>query len=150
MLDQGLASSVSVYTAPGARYPNLFVIGAIPRYPHTSDELEKAIYSQLELIKREGVSSAELEKARKRLHADRIRHLRSNRGLASMLTHFEVVTGSWKYLLKYDEVLRSITAEEVKEAAQKWLTQENRTVVTLKPPHEHTTYSRQAGGVDAQ
>ncbi|MFO7830766.1 MAG: pitrilysin family protein [Desulfuromonadaceae bacterium] len=150
VLDQGLASSVSVYTAPGARYPNLFVIGAIPRHPHTSAEVEKAIYTQLEQIKREGVRSEELEQARKRLRADRIRHLRSNRGLASMLTHFEVVTGSWEYLLKYDEVLRSITAEEVKEAAQKWLIKDNRTVVTLKPSHEQANDFPQAGGADAQ
>jgi len=149
VLDQRLASSVSVYTAPGARYPNLFVIGAIPRHPHTSAEVEKAIYTQLEQIKREGVRSEELEQARKRLRADRIRHLRSNQGLASMLTHFEVVTGSWRYLLKYDEVLRSITPEEVREAAQKWLIRENRTVVTLKQSHEQTNDSRQAGGSDA-
>ncbi|MCA1796566.1 MAG: insulinase family protein, partial [Geobacteraceae bacterium] len=150
VLDQRLANSVSVYTAPGARYPNLFVIGAIPRHPHTSVEVEKAIYAQLEEIKREGVRSEELEQARKRLRADRIRHLRSNRGLASMLTHFEVVTGSWKYLLKYDEVLRTITAEEVKEAAQRWLTPENRTVITLKPSHDQASDSRQVGEEDAQ
>lgn len=150
VLKQGLASSVSVYTAPGARYPNLFVIGATPRHPHSSAEVEEAIYAQLEQIKREGVSSAELEQARKRLRADRIRHLRSNRGLASMLTHFEVVTGSWEYLLKYDEVLRTISAEEVKEAAKKWLTQKNRTVVTLKPSDEQADGFSQAGGLDAQ
>lgn len=150
VLEQRLASSISVYTAPGARYPNLFVIGAIPRQPHSSADVEKAIYAQLEQIKSEGISNSELEQARKRLRADRIRHLRSNRGLASMLTHFEVVTGSWEYLLEYDEILRSITADELKNVAEKWLTQQNRTVVTLHPPKEQTDDSRQDGEADAQ
>jgi len=150
VLEQGLASSVSVYTAPGARHPNLFVIGAIPRQPHSSADVEKAIYAELEKIKREGISSTELEQARKRLRADRIRHLRSNRGLASMLTHFEVVTGSWEYLLDYDDILRSITPIELKNVAEKWLTPQNRTVVTLHPQQEQAVNSRLDGEADAE
>lgn len=134
ILEQQLATSVSVYSAPGARYPNLFVIGAVPRHPHTSAEVEQALYAQLEEIKNTGVTDAELELARKRLRADRMHHLRSNKGLASMLTHFEIVTGSWKYLLDYDEILESITAAEVKSAAVDWLNAENRSVITLKRP----------------
>jgi len=150
VLEKRLASSVSVYTAPGARYPNLFVIGAIPRHPHTSAEVEDAIYAELERIKYEGVSSAELEQARKRLRADRLRHLRSNRGLASMLTHFEVVTGSWKYLLEYDEILRGISAREVQDAAQQWLTRDNRSVITLTPPEKRAPLIPEDGEADAQ
>ncbi|MDD2556823.1 MAG: pitrilysin family protein [Desulfuromonas sp.] len=134
VLEQQLASAVSVYSAPGARYPNLFVVGATPRHPHTCAEVEQALYAQLEEIKSTGVTAAELEHARKRLRADRMRRLRSNQGLASMLTHFEIVSGSWKYLLDYDEILQSITAAEVKSAAADWLNAENRSVVTLKSP----------------
>jgi predicted Zn-dependent peptidase len=150
VLDQGIASSISVYTAPGARYPNLFVIGAIPRHPHTSSEVEREIYAQLEQIKQEGVRAEELEQARKRLRADRIRHLRSNRGLASMLTHYEVVTGSWRYLVDYDETLGTISTQEVQTAAQKWLTRENRSVVTLRPSQGQTDKPRVNGGEHAQ
>ncbi|MGC9519958.1 MAG: M16 family metallopeptidase, partial [Desulfuromonadaceae bacterium] len=150
VLEKRLAVSVSVYTAPGARYPNLFVIGAIPRHPHTSAEVEDAIYAELERIKHDGVSSAELEQARKRLRADRLRHLRSNRGLASMLTHFEVVTGSWKYLLEYDEILRGISAREVQDAARQWLTRDNRSVITLTPPEKHAPLIPEDGEADAQ
>ena len=44
-------SSVSIYGAPGARYPNLFVIAGIPRHPHTVEELEAAIYAELDKLK---------------------------------------------------------------------------------------------------
>ncbi len=134
VLEQQLANSVSVYSAPGAKYPNLFVIGAVPRHPHTCAEVEQALYAQLEEIKVTGVTLEELEHARKRLRADRMQRLRTNQGLASMLTHFEIVTGSWKYLLDYDEILLSITAAEVKSAAADWLNAENRSVITLKAP----------------
>ncbi len=137
VLEQQLANSVSTYSAPGARYPNLFVIGAVPRSPHTCAEVEQALYAQLEEIKDAGVTDEELQHARKRLRADRMHRLRTNQGLASMLTHFEVVTGSWEYLLDYDEILQSITAAEVKSAAADWLNAENRSVITLKSPAQN-------------
>ena len=150
ILEQQLASSVSVYTAPGARYPNLFVVSVTPRYPHTSAEVEGELYAQLEKIKREGISEQELKRACKHLRAERIRHLRSNKGLASMLTHFEVVTGSWRYLTDYDDIIQSIGADEVRDVARRWLKKANRSVVTLKKPTSSTGEDDVLGANDAE
>ena len=48
--EKQLATAVGTYGAPGSRYPNLFVVSAVPRHPHTPAEVEAAIYAELERL----------------------------------------------------------------------------------------------------
>jgi len=127
-----LATSVAVYGAPGSRYPNLFVIEAVPRYPHTSQEVETAIFEELDKLRREPVTVEELDKARNRLLTDNLRALRSNSGLARMLTTYQTIAGDWHYLVDYEARISELTAEDVLAVAQQWFTAENRTTVVLR------------------
>lgn len=129
---QQLATSVSVYGAPGSRYPNLFVIEAIPRHPHTAEELEAAIYAELDKLKNELVDEAELTKVRNRLVTDQLRQLRSNSGLASLLTSYQSLAGDWRYLATYSREIEKLSAEDIKAVANHYFTSANRTVVVLK------------------
>jgi predicted Zn-dependent peptidase len=117
--------------APGSRYDNLFVISATPRHPHTTAEVETAIYAELERLGREPVSAEELEQARNRLRVDRLRMLQGNNGLARMLTYYQTVAGDWRYLVTYDREVATITAEEVMVVARTYFTSVRRVVVTL-------------------
>lgn len=130
--EQQLASSVSVYGAPGSRYPNLFVIDAIPRHPHTTEELETAIYAELDKLKQELVGETELTKVRNRLVTDQLRQLRSNSGLARLLTSYQSLGGDWRYLVTYAAEIDKLSAEDIKEVANNYFTSTNRTVVVLK------------------
>ena len=130
--EQKLATSVSVYGAPGSRYPNLFVIDAIPRYPHTTAELETAIYAELDKLKTELVDEVELTKVRNRLVTDQLRQLESNSGLARLLTSYQSLAGDWRYLATYTREIEGLTAEDIKQAANHYFTSTNRTVVVLK------------------
>ncbi len=131
VVDQQLATSVSTSGAPGSRYPNLFVINAVPRYPHTPGEVEKAIYAELQRLATEPVTADELERARNRLRTDRLRHLQGNGGLAEMLSYYQSIAGNWRYLVDYDEVVAGIGPEEILAAAARYLTPANRTVAVL-------------------
>nr|WP_320048241.1 pitrilysin family protein [uncultured Desulfuromonas sp.] len=131
VLEQQLATKVDCFSAPGARYDNLFVVSLTPRSPHSTAELEQALYRELEQLKAQPVSDEELTPVRKRLRADRLRYLRSNNGLANMLTRFQVVAGDWRYLVDYDQNVAGIGGEELQQVAQRWLTKDNRTVITL-------------------
>ncbi len=130
--EQKLATSVSVYGAPGSRYPNLFVIDAIPRHPHTTEELEAAIYVELDKLKKELVDEVELTKVRNRLVTDQLRQLRSNSGLARLLTSYQSLGGDWRYLVNYTEEIGKISVEDIKEIANNYFKPSNRTVVVLK------------------
>jgi len=130
--EQRVAASVGTYTAPGSRYDNLYVIQAVPRYPHTVAEVEAAIYRELERFASEPVQDEELEKARNQLRTGQLRMLRTNGGLARMLTSLQSITGSWRYLLDYDQQIASVTADEIREVVTSLLVPENRTVMTLE------------------
>jgi predicted Zn-dependent peptidase len=130
--EQKLATSVNVYGAPGSRFANLFVIQAVPRYPHTTEELEMAIYAELDKLRTEPVSDVELAKVKNRLVTDQLRHLQSNSGLAGLLTSYQSLTGDWRYLVNYDQEIEKITAEDIKEVAERYFKPANRTVVVLQ------------------
>ncbi len=130
--EQQLATAVSVYGAPGARYDNLFVIDAIPRHPHTPAEVEAAIYRELEQLKTVAVSGHELIKARNRLVTDQLRHLKSNSGLARMLTSYQSLVGDWRYLVNFQAEIERLTAEDLMAVARTYFTRQNRTVVVLQ------------------
>ena len=130
--EQKLATSVSVYGAPGSRYPNLFVIEGIPRHPHTVEELESAIYAELDKLKEELVEKEELTKVRNRLLTDQLRQLRSNSGLARLLTSYQSLAGDWRYVANYAVEIDKLSAEDLKQAANRYLTKSNRTVVVLQ------------------
>jgi len=134
--EQKLATSVSVYGAPGSRYPNLFVIEAIPRYPHTVEELESAIYVELDKLKNELVGEEELTKVRNRLLTDQLRQLRSNSGLARLLTSYQSLAGDWRYLVSYSAEIDKLSAEDLQQVANRYFTKSNRTVVVLQREDE--------------
>jgi predicted Zn-dependent peptidase len=130
--EQQLATAVSVYGAPGSRYPNLFVIDAIPRHPHTTGELETAIYAELDRLKNELVDETELKKVRNRLVTDQLRQLRGNSGLARLLTSYQSLAGDWRYLATYTREIEKLSVEDIQAVANKYFTSSNRTVVVLK------------------
>lgn len=132
VLEQQVATAVQTFSAPGSRYPNLFVITATPRHPHTVAEVEAAIERELERLAREPVSAQELERAANRLRTDRLRFLRGNDGLARMLTYYQSVIGDWRYVLSYDEKIAALNAEDVMQTARAWLHSGNRTLVVLE------------------
>jgi predicted Zn-dependent peptidase len=119
---------------PGARYPNLFTLEAVPRAPHTLDEVEAALLAEVDRLQREDVPARELEKVLNRLDAALIRSLQSNSGLASQLAYFEAVAGDWRYLLRIRDRMAAVKAEDVRRVAAAWLVKRNRTVARLVPP----------------
>ncbi len=116
---------------PGAQYPNLFTISATPRAPHTTQEVEEAIYAELERLKSEPPTEKEMDKIITNIDAALVRSLRSNSGLAGQLAYFQAVAGDWRYVLKNREAVGKVTEEDVMRVARTTFTKRNRTVATL-------------------
>jgi len=130
--EKRIAASVnSDSNYPGVRSPNLFILNATPLAPHTTAEVEAAIYAEIERLKTEPVSAKELEKVLNNLDADLVRALRSNGGLASQLALFQTVAGDWRYALKSRDKIASVTAADIQRVATEYFTKSNRTVATL-------------------
>ena len=131
VVEKQLAASVGTYGAPGSRYPNLFVVSAAPRFPHTFAELEEAIYKELDKLATEPVATEEIDRVRKRLRTDQVRSLKNNSGLARMLAYYQSVAGDWRYLVEYEKNVATITADEIMQVAARYFTPNNRTVAIL-------------------
>jgi predicted Zn-dependent peptidase len=145
--ERRLAASVgSDANYPGVRAPNLFILTASPLAPHTTAELETAIYEELERLKREPVSSQELERVINNLDADMVRALRSNSGLASQLAMYQAVAGDWRYVLQSRDKVAAVTAADVQRVAARYFTKSNRTVGTLVKKSQGKTVAAAPGG----
>lgn len=132
VIEKKIAVSVSSSSGvPGARFANLFTFSATPRAPHTTQEVEAAIYEEIERLIAEGPTKEELQKVITNIDASLIRSLRSNSGLASQLAYFETVAGDWRYTLRNRDAIVKVTAEDVKRVADTYFKKKNRTVVTL-------------------
>jgi predicted Zn-dependent peptidase len=130
--EKRIAASVnSDSNYPGVLAPNLFVLSATPLAPHTTAEVEAAIYAEIERLKTEPVSAKELEKVLNNLDADLVRALRSNGGLASQLALYQTVAGDWRYALKARDKIAAVTPADIQRVAAEYFTKSNRTVATL-------------------
>lgn len=131
VLKDRLAQGVGTFGAPGSRLPNLFAIAVIPLQGASNEAIEKAVWEELERLKKEPVTDAELEKVRNRVTASQARSMESNAGLASSLSLFQTILGDWRYVLEQPKVVSSLTADDVKAAAQKYFVRENSVTVDL-------------------
>jgi predicted Zn-dependent peptidase len=126
--------AVSISTAngwPGSRYANLFTLFATPRSPHTCNELEEEIYTQIDRLKKEAVTPYELNKVKNRLEAGFIRSLNSNAGLAGRLSYYQTIAGDWRYIEDHLKVIEKVTPEDIMEVAKKYFIKKNRTVAQI-------------------
>ncbi|MDX2479735.1 MAG: pitrilysin family protein [Desulfuromusa sp.] len=130
VVEKQLVTDVGVFGAPGSRYSNLMVLSLTPRYSCSCTDVEDAVYAELERLKAEPLSLADLDIARKQIMTSILRGLRGNSGLARMLSSYQTL-GDWRYLVDYEQHLNLVTAEDVMAVAKRYLHADNRTVVTL-------------------
>lgn len=122
-----------------SRFPDIFTIVAVPKSGHTIEEIENAIYEEIERLRNEGPSEWELQRVRNQLEADYVRSLRSNRGLARRLSNMQAIIGDWSYLLTLKDKRLAVTADDVKRVLSDYFTEDNRTVAYLvKPAKENS------------
>lgn len=139
VLDRKIASSISAWNgAPGSRYDNLFTIFATPRPPHTAEELERAVYEEMDRFFAD-VNAAELQKVVNGIESGMVFDLETNKGIARLLSYYQTVYGDWKYAAGYLAMIKKVTITDIKNMKDRYFTETNRTVGILVD-------SRTAGG----
>ncbi len=98
--------------------------------------VEARLLSELERVAREGVTSAELTKARNLRLAAFWRRLQTIDGKASALGNFEVFTGDYENLFAIPEDLSNITSEQLQAVAARVFRRANVTVGVLRAPDD--------------
>lgn len=131
--EMGIAKSVSASNGtPGTRYPNLFIISAQPRFPHTNSQLEEVISREIEKMKTQPISAAELTKAKNHLRMGYIKSMDSNSEIASILSYYEVLLGDYKYFANYLTVIDQVSISDIQKAVKLYFNKDNRTIAELK------------------
>jgi predicted Zn-dependent peptidase len=130
--DRRLAVSVQSFSAfPGGKYPNLWVVFAVPARGVEPGAVQEAIRAELARLATEPVTEAELQRFKTRSRADLIRALGSNEGLAGELADYQRLTGDWRELFRFLDRLDAVTAADLKRVAGETFRPANRTVGVL-------------------
>jgi zinc protease len=113
--------------------PGLFSLAMQVRSGKSPAAVETALYDELDRLAREGVTPAELNKARNQILANFYRGLKTIAGKANLLGTYEVFYGDWSRVNQVAAALDKVQPEDVQRVAKKIFTDRNRTVATLIP-----------------
>ena len=116
---------------PGNKYPNLMLFYALTAPGHTVDDVAIALREQIELLKTEPVTTAELDRIKTQFKAGLLRSLDSNLEMARVLTEYQAKTGDWRNLFQELQAITKVTSEDVQRVARTIFTEENRTIGKL-------------------
>ncbi|HXG53954.1 MAG TPA: pitrilysin family protein [Vicinamibacterales bacterium] len=114
-------------------HPNLFFAVAIVQPGKAPDEAQSALIAELDRLRKEPISAAELQQAKNQFARDYIFSRESNKDKASQLGHAVVIHNDVKTADGEFDIFMSITAADVQRVAQKYFTPENRLLLTIMP-----------------
>ena len=147
--EKQLALSAGAYYARVSADPEVFSVYASALPGKRAEELEQALYAEIERFKTELVSPRELDKAKNQIEASFIFSQDSIFSLARQLASYEIVAG-WRHWKAYVPGIRAVTAADVQRVAQKYFTAENRTAGVLIPGRAATGGEQPAIGTQPQ
>ena len=125
--------ATQVFTNFGESFdPTLFTIGAVTAKNINETDLEKAIYEELEKIKKEGVTEKELQKIKNQKLMEFYGQIETINGKSNNIGTYEVFFGDYKKMFDAPAAFNKVTIEDVKKVAEKYFTRQNRTVGILK------------------
>jgi predicted Zn-dependent peptidase len=143
--DKKIAAAASGFGGfPGVKYPGLFAFFGVPTPGHTPEEIRDAIRAEIERLKTEDVSDAELAMVKTRTRANLIRQLDSNQGLALQLGRYQARDGDWRELFRDVDQIQKVTKADVRRVANETFVDTNRTVAMIQSSQLAT--SRDSGG----
>ncbi len=138
-----LAVAVSGAIAPSID-PYLYSVNAILRPGRSIDEVETALYKELERLAIEPISQTELEKALKRARVQFVMAGESVTGQAMMLGMAEMIAGDFSWYENTLEALKEVTLQDIERVREKYLRSKNRNVGIYEPVgNDHKTAVRE-------
>ena len=114
-------------------HPNLFFAVAIVQPGKTTEQATNALIEELDRLRKEPITPAELQRAKNQFARDYIFGRESNRDKAQTLGHAAVLHNDIKTADGEFDIFMNMTAADVQRVAQKYFTPENRLVLTIVP-----------------
>jgi zinc protease len=131
--EKRILSAVNSGYSPFKRGDTLLTITAIPTEGYSLDDAKTAILAEINALKTEAISDDELKKVYAGILADDVFSQDSISSQANQIGMMESVGLSWRTLDEFSANLKTITTEDIRQAAQQWLVPANMTTLQLKP-----------------
>ncbi len=135
--EKGLVDGIYAYSFT-PKDPGVIMVG----FTCDPENVKPAIESTLEEIYRiavSGVSPSELSRAKKNTIASFVYSLESQSSLARLLGFYETALGDAFFQERYVDMVRRVTVEDIKKAAQKYLRENNFVVAGVLPKDSTVT-----------
>lgn len=132
--NQHLAISVSAgYDSTSRGRISVFELEGTPNDFKKISDLENALLQEIEKIKKDGVTQEELDRVKATVIASDVYQKDSMFGMAMEIGQLETMGYSFHLSDGYIEKINSVTSEQIKNVATKYLTRDNLSVVILDP-----------------
>ena len=149
VLGRQVATDASAYHG-AKKWAGFFALSGEVRDGQTLDDVEKALYAELEKLAKEPIPAEELQKVKNNFAAAEYRRLTSTFGILYQLIQAEGL-GDWSEINNAGAKFQAVTAEDVQRVARKYFTPENRAVAryTRKPGSGATDEDADLAGLSA-
>jgi len=115
------------------RGPSLFIVEALIAPGKDPKEVEKLVYDELERVKNQPVTDAELQKIRMEVKRGKVEQLQGTLYRAESLGENAVFYGDPNVINTGNDKLMGVTKEQIQKVARTYLIDTNRTVITTIP-----------------
>lgn len=126
VLDQKIANSASA-GQNGMKWEGLFYLEGVAKPGNAPEQVERALYQNLEVLQKEKVPDRELQKVKNQFAADNFRRLQNNFALMLQLLIADSYRG-WPSLNEDPKRIADVTPDDIQRVANKYFNPENRTV----------------------
>ena len=131
LVERGLASSAHGALLP-TEQPFLYTLSVTVSDRTPVAVAEAALLEEIDSVRRDGITPAELEKARRQLHARNVFDADSITNIAHQLGYFQTI-GGYRHFLSIEERIAAVSIAEVRAVASKVFAASNRTVGWFEP-----------------
>jgi predicted Zn-dependent peptidase len=126
VLQQAVANSAGA-SQDGRKYEGLFELSGVAKPGKTPEEVEQALYKEIERMQKELVDAHELQKVKNQYAANNFRSIQSNFGLMVQLLLRDNTRG-WQTINTDPARHQAVTPEDVRRVANTYFQPENRTI----------------------
>jgi predicted Zn-dependent peptidase len=126
VLDQKVANSAAA-GENSLKYEGYFSASGVAKPGNTPEQVEQALYSEIEKLQKEKVPDHELQKVKNQFNAGNFRRLQSNFGLMIQLLLADAGRG-WPSFNEDPGKIQAVTADDIQRVANKYFKPENRAV----------------------
>ncbi|MEO5909501.1 MAG: pitrilysin family protein [Pelobium sp.] len=112
--------------------PTLFQIYVTANKGKSTDEIEKAVYSELDKIAKEGITEKELQKIKNQKLMKFYSAVETIDGKSNSLGTYELFFGDYKKMFTAPDEYAKVSLDDVKRVANQYFKKSNRTVGILK------------------